>query len=214
MASRLSSIQERERRKLAVEMHDRVTQKLSIVKFELEKSISAFKDNNTDAAKEVKGIAEQIGDTIEDAYSLMLELSNPILYEIGFKEAVEALLQSDIIRNKGIKSRLVSPKESLKLDIELSVVLYQGIREALTNVVKHAKANNVDVKIQNEPGMVRIAIEDDGIGFDPSQTKGPGRKGGFGLFSIRESLEGFGGELTVKPKSENGTSVILTMPIS
>jgi signal transduction histidine kinase len=213
MASRLSSTQERERRKLAVEMHDRVTQKLSMVKFELEKSISAFKDKNTNVAREVKGIAGQIGKTIEDAYSLMLELSNPILYEIGFKEAVEALLQSDIIRNRGIKGRLIAPEEPLKLDTELSVILYQGVREALTNVVKHAKAKNVEVKIQNESDIVRITIEDDGIGFDASQKKALGRKGGFGLFSIRESVEGFGGKLTVKPKAGNGTSVILTMPI-
>lgn len=210
MASQLSSIQERERRKLAVEMHDRVTQKLSMVKLGLETSACSFKDDN--ASREVKGIAEQIGETIEDAYSLMLELSNPILYEIGLKAAVEALLRSDLIKGKGIKSRLVAQKDPLKLGTEVSVALYQGVREALTNVVKHARAKNVEVKIQNESDIIRITIVDDGIGFDPLRTKAPGRKGGFGLFSIRESLEGLGGELTVKPKSTNGTSVILTMP--
>jgi PAS domain S-box-containing protein len=211
MASQLSSIQERQRRQLAVEMHDRVTQKLAMAKLGLETAAASFVDD--EAAEKIKNIARQVGQTMEDAYSLMLELSNPVLYEIGLKAALDTLLQSDFVKHCGIKCKLVTPGQPLNIETDIRVALYQSARELLVNAIKYSKAKQIEIRLDRTQEAVVVAVKDDGIGFDPSTVKPPGKRGGFGLFNIRESIGGLGGEFTIKTKSGEGTSASVCIPL-
>ena len=212
MASQLSNVQEKQRRQLAVELHDGVTQKLAMTKLRLETMASSFEDTN--AAKKIKDVAEQVGGTIESAYSLMLELSNPVLYEVGLRAAVKALLQSHLVKSSGLKCRLVAPGEPMKFEIDVRVALYQAIRELLVNAIKHSQAQEVVIDLQRTRETAIVTIQDDGVGFDPSEVKPPGKEGGFGLFNIRESIGGVGGEFIIESKSGEGTSAIVLIPMS
>ena len=211
MASQLSTIQEQQRRHLAVEMHDRVTQKLAMTKLGLETAAASFVD--PDAAEKIKGIAEQVGQTMEDAYALMLELSNPVLYEIGLKAALDTLLHSDYVKNCGITCKLVTPGQPLGIDTDIRVALYQSARELLVNAIKYSKATRIDVRLEQTPEAVGITVKDNGVGFDPSDVKPPGMQGGFGLFNIRESVGGLGGEFVLETKSGEGTSASAWLPL-
>lgn len=211
MASQLSSIQEQQRRQLAVEMHDRVTQKLAMAKLGLETAAASFVDD--DAATKIKDIAKQVGQTIEDAYSLMLDLSNPVLYEIGLKAALDTLLQSDFVKHCGIKCKLVTPGQPVDVETDIRVALYQSARELLTNAIKYSKAERIEIRLDRTQEAVVVSVRDDGIGFDPSNIKPPGKKGGFGLFNIRESIGVLDGEFTIETKPGEGTSASVSVPL-
>jgi len=94
------------------------------------------------------------------------------------------------------------------------VVLFQAVRELLTNVGKHARATEVSVSIRHDEGSLHIEVADDGIGFDPARVDPPSvTRGGFGLFSIRERLRLLGGVMMIDSKVGNGTRVVLTAPL-
>lgn len=141
----------------------------------------------------------------------MAELSPPVLYELGFAPALEWLTeqisnQHDILIN--FKTKQIPP-----LVHEIQVLLFQATRELLMNVVKHAQTKTAVVKVSANGAIVKIEIRDHGKGFDSKRgfrTDVSG--GGFGLFSIRERLKHFGGELHIRSKPGWGTKVTMTMP--
>ena len=96
------------------------------------------------------------------------------------------------------------------LEEDLRITLFRGVKELLVNVAKHAQADQVEVSLRRESSQIRIQVEDDGVGFVPSEQT-PG--GGFGLFSIRERLESFGGRLEVASEPGRGTRVSLVAPL-
>jgi signal transduction histidine kinase len=208
LASELLLAEERERRRIATGVHDDIGQKLALVKLELQ-SIQAIATES--------GISESLGHAcelidkgIQDARSLAFDLSNPVLYEVGFVAAVESLLTEQMIRKSGIKSEFKSKTHKLMLGQDMSIVLFQAVRELLTNIVKHASANKVKVCIDKSDEKVQVVVEDNGIGFDILKLQSPDRKkGGFGLFNIKERLEYLGGSFDIKSKPRQGTRVTM-----
>ena len=211
MASQLSRVQELERRSLAGRLHDGVSQKLSMTRAKLQQCAQSATDAHL--AETLDGIATDIHKIIDDSYSLMLELSNPILYELGFVPAIRALLESRLLEDQQVKCVLMVTEEHLDFDRDTHIVLYQGVRELLVNAAKHAKAKKVAVCVLKERDCLSIAVKDDGIGFKASDLKLPGTDGGFGLFHLRESLEGIGAEVDIESKLNAGTVVRITVPI-
>jgi PAS domain S-box-containing protein len=211
MASQLSSIQERQRRQLAVELHDRVTQRLAMVKLGLQTLVGTM--TYADAATRIKELADHVGATMEDAYSLMLELSNPVLYEIGLKAAVDTLFQSSLAKNSGIECRLIAPKQPMKIDMNIRIVLYQTIRELVVNAIKYSNAKTIEVHLCRTDDTWTVTVRDDGVGFNPSDVKPPGKEGGFGLFNIRENIGSIGGEFMIESTSGKGTSATACVPL-
>jgi signal transduction histidine kinase len=101
----------------------------------------------------------------------------------------------------------------MKIDTDIRVPVYQAIRELLVNAIKHSRAKEIEIHLRRTPGEAIATVRDDGIGFDPSDVKPPGKEGGFGLFNIRESIEGIGGEFTVESKPGGGTSMTARVPL-
>jgi signal transduction histidine kinase len=95
---------------------------------------------------------------------------------------------------------------------EIERLLFQATRELLMNVVKHSKAQNATVKFSSRGQKVRIEVSDDGTGFDIKKTFQPDLKGGYGLYSIRERLRHIGGQLSIKSKPGQGTTIIVSAP--
>ena len=94
---------------------------------------------------------------------------------------------------------------------DVGVILYKSVQELLTNVIKHAHANRVAVRIGRDGDRIRVEVEDDGCGFDPVVLDSPfGRTDRFGLFNIRERLYFLGGVMEVRTSPGEGTVVILT----
>ena len=146
-------------------------------------------------------------DILDDIRSLTFELSNPLLYEVGFEAAMKSWLKHEIEKNAGLKCEFTSDDKKIELDEDTKVVLFKAMRELLINIVKHAGARTVKLGIAKRNNEVEVTVEDDGAGFDVSKLGLPsGTKGGFGLFNIRERLEYIGGQLEIESSPGKGNS--------
>ena len=151
---------------------------------------------------------------VADARSLTFELSNPVLYQVGLEAAVESYLTERIQGQFGIKCKFKSEGPHSSLEEDIRVVLFQAVRELLANVVKHANASTIEVHVSNTEGELRIVVQDDGVGFDPTEIgPHPTGRGGFGLFNIRERLEYLGGNVKIESERKKGARVTMTVAI-
>lgn len=204
LTSQLSLTEERERRRIATELHDRIGHALTNASMRLShlRNQGFSEDEKNRKIDDVYALIEQ---SIQDTQTLTFELSPPILYDLGLEAAIEWLAEQTQ-RQHGIKVDCVDDGVSKPIDESLRVLLFQAARELLFNVVKHARASRVTISISREAEYVRIAIEDNGIGFDAAKCKPrDGQKGGFGLFSIRERLVHQGGRLEINSEPGKGT---------
>ncbi|MFH1550729.1 MAG: PAS domain-containing protein [Planctomycetota bacterium] len=211
LASELSLAEERERRRIAMYLHDNTCQNLVAAKIRLEKLVRAQPpDNHYRSLDEVVELLEQ---AVQDTRSLSFEISPPMLHELGFEPAVEFLVeqmrdQHDIILE------FHDDGQSRFLDEDVRTVLFQAARELLVNIVKHANARKAAVDIQSDGSNIRIAVDDDGVGFDTAETASrAGRTGGFGLFSVRERLRHLGGRFDIESRPGCGTRATLLAPL-
>jgi PAS domain S-box-containing protein len=211
LVSELSLTEERERRRLATDLHDLIGQALAISKIKLgvlQKSLPA-----ESIAKPVGEVRELIEKMIQDTRSLTFELSLPVLYELGFEAAVEWFAKY-VRSHHGIQVDVQKDMKPIPMDDEIKVLLFRFVRELMMNVVKHAQARRARVIISRAGEEVNIKVEDDGVGFGPkTQFQTISSNGGFGLFSIRERLHYLGGRLEVESTDIEGTRVTLMVPL-
>jgi PAS domain S-box-containing protein len=208
VASELSLTEERERRRLATDLHDHVGQILALAQIKLGAIRESASTHLVEPMDEVRRLIEQ---TIRYTRSLTFELSPPILYDLGFEAAVEWL--AELVQDQqGITVKVQADRSSKPMDDEIRVILFQTVRELLANVVKHASAKNIRVFIAREEATLQVKIEDDGLGMGISAdaAKGPS---GFGFFSIKERLKYLGGHLEVASEPGWGTRVTLQVPL-
>ncbi|MEW6233864.1 MAG: histidine kinase [Candidatus Omnitrophota bacterium] len=208
LASELSLVEERERRRLAADLHDSIGQTLSLSMIKLEalrESLAALEQS-----QQVDAIKELIEQTLQNSRDLTFELCPPILYEVGFEAAIEQLADQ-IRRQHGIRIDCAIDSQLKSMPEDLQYVLFRAARELLTNIVKHARVNQADLIIRNSAESVRIEAADHGAGFDPASLSL--KSEGFGLFSIRERLHQIGGKLTVESRPGQGTRMIIEAPI-
>lgn len=212
LASELSLAEERERRRLAVEVHDRISQSLGISKIrldELRKSISSKK-----VVEVLNDVCNSLGQTIGDSRTLTFELSSPVLYELGFEKAVAGWLTRQIEKKHGIATDFEDDGQDKPLDDNVRVLLFRNVRELLINIIKHAQAQKVRVSIGRIDRKIHVTVEDDGVGFDPEKAAATlGELGGFGLFSIRERMEQLGGELQIVSEPGSGSRITIIAPL-
>lgn len=210
LASELSLAEERERRKLAAELHDTVAQGLAVAKMRLGALKAACRGRRSlEEATEAEALVAQ---ALRDTRALLFELGPPVLYHLGLAAALERLTEESC-RKAGLAWDFADDGRPKPLDEDLRVLLYQSVRELLANVAKHAKARSVDVRVWESVGRVWVQVADDGVGTDPPGPALPGRDRGFGLFSIRERLRLYGGEIQIEAAPGGGTRVLLGVPL-
>ncbi len=209
LASQLSLAEARERKRIAADLHDRIGQALSLTQIKLE-SLKASSVSQKQTVELTETI-ELIKQTIQDVRTLIFNLSSPLLYEVGLRAALEQLVEQ-FRDDHGIRVCFEDDEQPKPLDIDRSVLLFQAVRELLVNAAKHAHADLVTVSMSRSENSVQIMIRDDGRGFDTSRKVfKPGRKGGYGLFSIGERLQYMGGDLLVESRPGKGTKVCLSL---
>jgi len=212
LASELSLTEERERRRLATDLHDHIGQALAVSKIKL--GVLQKTATSPDIANPLGEVRELIEKMIKDTRSLTFELSLPVLYELGFEAAVEWFAKH-IRTQYGLQVEVRKEMVPIPIDDELKVLLFRSVRELMINIVKHAQARHAWVNIirQND-GRVCIEVKDDGVGINGSQGyAGADSERGFGLFSIRERLHYLGGGVDVISGEDAGTQVILMLPL-
>ncbi|MHC4633865.1 MAG: PAS domain-containing sensor histidine kinase, partial [Planctomycetota bacterium] len=211
LASELSLAEERLRRRMAVGLHDLVGQNIAVSKIKLASLRQTASSAEFD--KTLSEIERLLTETLQSTISLTFELSPPVLYELGFKAAMEWLVRQTEARH-GVPTEFRDDGRDKPLEMNVSVLLFQAVRELLVNAVKHARAKNLTVLSRKTDNRIRIIVEDDGVGFELSEDNLQNYlTGGFGLFSIRERLNHIGGCLDIQSEPGSGTRVVLEAPL-
>jgi len=214
LAAQLTLVEEKERRRIAADLHDQIGQSLVLARMQ----IASAKKSATDAGLTAKldDISENLREAVHDTRHLMFELSSPTMHSIGLRAAISEWLEDQIEKRYGIKTEFfdnIDGGQAKVLDENVRAILFRNVRELLVNVVKHAQASQVSILMEHTNDALKIVVQDDGIGFDSrelSQTEGV--KGGFGLFSIEERMSDLGGALEIVSQPK-GCKAILTVPL-
>jgi PAS domain S-box-containing protein len=211
LASELSLAEQRERDRIARELHDGVSQMLSSSFLRLKiLHESPLPEKTLGEIHTICGIVEE---TLRQTRSLTFELSCPMLSELGLAAALEELCSS-MSHEKAVRFEFFGDMALLPLSPDRRLVLYRCARELLINVMKHSGAKQAWVELERTDGGVHLFVADDGRGFDASMAgKGFSPSGGFGLFNIREYLQHAGGELRIESILGDGTQVAMTVPL-
>jgi len=210
LAAELLMTEVRERRRIAMDLHDNICQSLAVAKIKLHDLQAGATE--IDLKKPLIAIKEIIGDAIHHTRSLLQEISPFTLHEVGLSAAIDALSEQ-INAKYGLAVILESPQSIGKIDEEVQILLYQAARELLLNIIKHAKVSTASVSIQEIGNNIRIQVKDDGVGFDVSGAQTMfNRRGGFGLFNIRERLKLWDGHMEIKSGHGMGTCITISVP--
>lgn len=211
MAFDAALVEERQRRKLAADLHDNIGQTLALAQIRLKAAQPGV--GSPAAAKDLAEGIKLIGVALTDTRELTFELSPPVLYDLGLPAAV-AWLGEQLEAQHHLHVEVEADQPFEKVEDETAGLLFRAVRELLTNVVKHAKTSQAAVSVHRKGGQLTVVVEDQGTGFDPERLKNYEAAKGFGLFSVREQITRLGGTFEATSSPSQGTCITLQIPIN
>lgn len=216
LASQLTIAEEKERKRIATDLHDDVCQSLALLRVQM--SSARKKASAPLLATQLDDISEVLLQTLQSTRNLMSDLSSPSMNEIGLSAAISELLEGFVKKRHNLETEFMDEIADLPrnmLEDNVRAILYRNVRELLTNIIKHAQATKVSVHIKQVDSLVLLTVRDDGIGFDPGElSRNNGQQGGFGLFSIKERMSDMNGTFEVVSEPGKGCKALLTVPVA
>ena len=212
LTSRLITVEEQERQRIATDLHDNVSQTLALSRLQL---ATAAKSTDDAALKEqLDELSQTLRASLKETRNLIFDLSSPTVNELGLGDAISEWVEQKINPHHDLVVKLTDEIE-LKCHCKgQNAFLLRNVRELLTNVVKHARADKASVLLEREGADIRVTVKDNGIGIrqPESLNRRISSDGGLGLFSIEERITDFGGTMEIKSKANQGTTIVMTIP--
>jgi PAS domain S-box-containing protein len=212
LTHRVVQVQEAERGRVALELHDNITQLLCAVLVRSQTLADKLSPRDGPLKTEAIKLRELLGQTAEEVERISRNLRPSVLDELGLV-AVLRDTSMEFRERTGVAVKLACVKLTARLPADTELALYRIFQEALKNVEQHARARHVTVRLRQR-AFIQLTINDDGIGFDPdhhaARRKG---KGGLGLLSMRERATYVGGALKIKSIRGAGTEIDVQIPL-
>lgn len=210
MANELTLTEQRERRRLAANLHDYLAQLLVVMRMKLRQAVPLVPTENATAL--LKDADQAVTQALEYTRSLVNELAPPTPNAFGFLQSVE-WLASEMLQ-RGLTVNVQSAAGALSLPDDQAILLFQSVRELLSNVLKHAHTDAVVVSLTITPnGELQVTVEDQGRGFDAATLElQSARSARSGLSSLKERMATMGGRVSIHSAIGQGARVTLTMP--
>ena len=208
---RLVSVQEQERRRLALNLHDHLGQQLTALRLALASARDVT--DAGDRASRFELIDQIVSQLDRDVDFLAWELRPAALDDVGLEPAITQFLQQWSQASGVAADFHHAPKAADRLRPEIESNLYRIVQEALNNVSKHAQARHVSVLLEHKGHEVTLIVEDDGRGFEVADDRAALRKGGMGLAGIRERTALIGGEVELESAPGEGTTLFIRIPL-
>ena len=211
MAQELSVTEERERLRIAEELHDQIAPKLLLVKMRIQSLVDLLQGGVDDDA--IESIMALIDQSISGISSLTLQLRPPILANAGLEAALKWLGQ-EFKENYGLIVKITDDMTFKPMRYEIRSAIFQVVRELLLNIVKHAETKNAWITIKKRNDKIDIKVEDDGRGADLADFSCDRPKsGGFGICNIKMKIEHLGGEMVIDSSPGSGTRAYISAPL-
>jgi len=210
LAAELVRTEDRERRQIAEELHDRIGQTLASARIKVGMLVEEQPEGRL--ADDLRAVRDLIASAVADTRSLIFQISPPVLHQLGLGAALEWLTE-EARRQYGLAVEFERPPGRLGLPEELRSALFRCARELVANAARHAQVETARVTLTEQDGVVRLSVADDGVGFDPEQVRARMlQTRTFGLFGLRERIEQLGGRVEVETAPGRGTRVTLAVP--
>ena len=213
MAGELSLTEDRERGRIAGELHDQVGQRLIFCKIKLEQLASEA--GCKESLQEITAIETLVDQSLQDIRSLTFQLRPPILANAGLLAALQ-WLGEELQRDYGLEVKFDACHYGInqqKFRYEIRSTLFQIVRELLLNVVKHAGVSVAWLTLQQTETLLLIKVIDNGRGFDMAAAPVTSKQGGFGMHNLQQKLDFLGGSCLVDTSPGAGTFVTLSLPL-
>ncbi|MHB9073878.1 MAG: PAS domain-containing sensor histidine kinase [Desulfobaccales bacterium] len=213
LTSQLLTAQERERKRISMELHDELGQSLAVLKLQIRAIERGLDEGQKDLKVECRELLEYLDGVIDNVRRLSRDLSPAILEDLGLQSALKYLINGVSKHYTVSHSFEVEDLDQL-FTSDAQIIIYRIFQECLTNISKHADASQVSIAIRKKDDLVSIVLEDNGAGFDPRQTSARRVAGrGLGLAALNERARMLGGTLEIRSQPGTGTKVTCVIPI-
>ena len=223
--------QEDERKRIARELHDEVSQSLTALLYEAEDGLEM--DERPTTQKRLQSICDLTQHTLNNIHKLIFDLRPSMLDQLGLIPALRWLAETRL-QVKGVRVAVSASSNSRwsdndtdhRLSPEIETALYRVIQEAINNIARHAAARNVEILLELDEKTARVSIKDDGIGFDLAELNTAAARDldetdqslanntrGLGIIGMQERIELMGGELEILTAPMTGTQIHIRVPL-
>lgn len=213
LTNRVMTTQEVERGRVALELHDHITQLLCAILFRSQALVDELSPRGGPSMNEAVKLRDMLGETAREVERISHTLRPGVLDQLGLAAVLRGTIE-DFADRTGLSVKLTCRKLTERLSPDAELVLYRMLQDALKSVEQHAHARHVTVCLTKQGNNVTLAIKDDGVGFDPdlSPAKRKG-KSSLGLLGMRERVTHVGGTLTIKSARGAGTEILARVPL-
>lgn len=202
--------QEEERKQISRELHDDIAQILAGVKVQLTTLSVTASIQPQDLRRRIRKTKELVGKSIEVVHEFARKLRPALLDDLGLIPALRSFIKE--LPKTGLRLHLDAAEEVETLDSACRTVIYRVAQEAITNVVRHAHAQNVTLRIMKTAGVVRLVVHDDGRSFPAKRLLAAKQGGRLGLLGMRERIEMVGGHFDIESLPAKGTTITAEIP--
>lgn len=211
LLTRLVTVQEEERRRIARDVHDNLGQQMVALRLKLD--ILQMHTDTPGWQNDLRQVQDLVRQLDQDLVSFTRELRPPLLEQFGFVEALRSFV-GDWSRTHGIPGTLEEfGIDALQLSPSVEIHLLRVVQEALNNVYKHARATDVEVGLHAQHDRLVLTVADNGAGIDLNAQASDNARSGTGLLGMRERVWSMHGEFEIDARPGKGTTVIVTVPI-
>jgi PAS domain S-box-containing protein len=215
LSRQILSAQEEERKRISRELHDEVAQVLTGINLYLAVLKKEATPNSRDLKRKIARTQRLVVKSMNIVQRFARELRPTLLDDLGLIPALRSYMR-DVMKRTGLRIHFTSFTlgRTKQLDSAKRTVLYRVAQEAITNVVRHAQASLVEVRIQKLRGVIRIEIKDNGKSFQVQGVLSAGKKKRLGLLGMRERVEMVGGTLSIESEPGKGTTIRAEIPFA
>jgi two-component system NarL family sensor kinase len=213
LTHRVVQAQESERRRVALELHNGITQLLCAILMRCQALGAGISTHDLPSKREAIQLREMLGQAAEEVERISRGLRAGVLDELGLVPVLRATCTEFAVRT-GVSIKLTCPPWVERLPADTELTLYRIFQEALRNVETHARARHVTVRLRRGTTFVHLGIADDGIGFDPDHRSARQKEtDGLGLLSMRERATYVGGAIKIVSARRAGTTIEVRIPL-
>ncbi len=213
LSSHILTAQEKERKRLSLELHDELGQSLSLLKVQISAIQPKLGEDQTSLFESLQEIRQYLDFVIENVRRLSRDLSPSIIEDLGLSAAIQWLI-SDFTKHNNIKISMDIEDINNFFPLEKQIVIYRIFQEILTNIGKHSQADRVETCIKKKEGLVSFVAEDNGKGFDMAEALAKhSNEKGMGLAAMQERALMLGSSLHIWTCKGKGTKISFTIPI-